>query len=79
MIGLRILVSKSGKFYDYLESHPSDFEVLSSGLSHCEYVLKLNIDPYHVICALLHTLRPQEFSVILHSDYYRLYISKDCE
>ena len=76
MKGLRILVSNSGKFHDYLQSHTSDFEVLSAGLNHSEYGLKLKIDPYHVICALLHTLRPDEFSVISNSSYYSLYIKE---
>ena len=73
---LRILVSNSGKFHDYLESHSSDFEVLSVGLNYSEYRLNMKIDPYHVICALLHTLRPDEFSVVSHFSYYSLYIKE---
>ena len=73
---LRILVSNSGKFHDYLESHSSDFKVLFAGSNHSEYVLKMKNDPYNVICALLHTLRPDEFSVISHFSYYSLYIKE---
>ena len=73
---LRVLVSNSGKFHDYLESHSSDFEVLFSGLNYSEYRLKLKIDPYHVICALLHTLRPDEFSFVSDFSYYSLFIKK---